>query len=188
MNSAEPRTPIFLLALSLKNSTLPAFQIINTSVRLNYYSHVSCIRLTRIHLGTIFQFSTFQKALSIVHCELSIILGFLPRTLNVPCPNLPRSYPVPTPKLPYTLRLASSVLLRTLRLTCGLPAAMLNLTIPNLESYFGALFCITILYFNIVAELLMPTPRINLRQTEKGDFLANFCPTKILGVLIKIKI
>jgi len=65
---------------------------------------------------------------------------------------------------------------------------MLNLTIPNLESYFGALFCITILYFNIVAELLMPTPRINLRQTEKGDFLAIFCPTKILGVLIKIKI
>ena len=167
LNSAEPRTPIFLLALSLKNSTLPAFQIINTSVRLNYYSHVSCIRLTRIHLGTIFSIFNFFKKhcqLSIVNCQLSS--AFFP----VPCPNLPRSYPVPTPKLPHTLRLASSVLLRTLRLTCGLPAAMLNLTIPNLESYFGALFCITILYFNIVAELLMPPPRINLRQTEKAIF------------------
>ena len=127
LNSAEPRTPIFLLALSLKNSTLPAFQIINTSVRLNYYSHVSCIRLTRIHLGTIFQFSTFQKALSIVHCELSIILGFLPRTLNVPCPNLPRTFPVATPFLLRSYPIPCGLLLRYFFVPCGLLAAYLPL-------------------------------------------------------------
>ena len=96
----------------------------------------------QLWIKKIFNFSTlkFQETLSIVHCQLWIIIGLLPRTFPVATPFLPRSYPVSSGLLPRTLNVPWTNPERTSRLVkCYLPPYF-PLTIPLLSFYLKRFF------------------------------------------------